>query len=117
MLALDPDAMVIAGHEGYLDTSVVYEGGNAGLNWGALQEMRAIEEERLVALGYDEWRAAVETPIALLKIASVVYPEEFADIDVAQEEIDFYREVYGMDEAEAQEAIEAQKFAGVLEIQ
>jgi iron complex transport system substrate-binding protein len=115
MLALDPDAMVIAGHEGYLDTSVVYEGGNAGLNWGALQEMRAIQEERLVALGYDEWRATVETPIALLKIAKVVYPDLFEDIDVEQEEIDFYRDVYGMDEAEAQEAIEAQEYLGEMD--
>ena len=117
MLALDPDAIVVAGHEGYLDTSVIYEGRSAGLNWGALQEMRAIQEERLVALGYDEWRATIETPIALLKIAAVVYPDLFADIDVEQEELDFYREVYGMDEAEAREAIAAQQYAGELEIQ
>lgn len=117
MLALDPDAIVIAGHEGYLDTSTVYEGRSAGLNWGALQDMRAIQERRLVALGYDEWRATIETPIALLKIASVVHPDLFADIDVEREELDFYREVYGMDEAEAREAIEAQKYAGELEVQ
>ena len=117
MLALDPDAIVVAGHEGYLDTSVIYEGRSAGLNWGALQEMRAIQEGRLVALGYDEWRATIETPIALLKIAAVVYPDLFADIDVEQEELDFYREVYGMDEAEAREAIAAQQYAGELEIQ
>lgn len=117
MLALDPDAIVVAGHEGYLDTSVIYEGRSAGLNWGALQEMRAIREQRVVALGYDEWRATIETPIALLKIASVVYPDLFADVDLEQEEIDFYRDVYGMDEAEAREAIAAQQYAGELEIQ
>lgn len=117
MLALNPDAIVVAGHEGYLDTSVVYDGRSAGLNWGALQRMRAIEERRVVALGYDEWRATIETPIALLKVAAVVYPELFADIDVAQAELDFYREVYGMDEAEAREAVAAQQYAGTLEIQ
>lgn len=117
LLALDPDAMVVAGHEGYLDPAAIYEGRNAGLNWGALGELRVIQEERLVSLGYDEWRATVETPIALLKIAKVVYPDLFADVDVEQEEIDFYRDVYGMDEAEAIEAIEAQKFIGDLDVQ
>lgn len=117
LLALDPDAMVLAGHEGYLDPAHVYAGRNAGLDWGALGEMRAIEDGRLVALGYDEWRATVETPIALLKIAKLAYPDRFADIDVEQEEIDFYREVYGMDEAAAREAIEAQQYLGELEVQ
>ena len=117
MLALDPDAIVVAGHEGYLDASVIYEGRSAGLNWGALQQMRAIQEQRVVALGYDEWRATIETPIALLKIAAVVYPDLFADIDLEQEELDFYSDVYGMDEAEAREAIAAQQYAGELEIQ
>lgn len=117
LLALDPDAMIVAGHEGYLDLSHIYEGRNAGLNWGALQELRAIDEEQLVALGYDEWRATVETPIALLKMAKLIYPDRFADVDVEQEEIDFYQDVYGMDEAAAREAIEAQKYVGDLEVQ
>jgi len=93
--------MVIAGHEGYLDLSLIYEGRHAGLNWANLAEMRAVQSNRLVALGYDEWRATVETPIALLKVAALAYPERFADLDIAAEEVAFYREVYGMDEAEA----------------
>ena len=116
LLALDPDAMVLAGHEGYLDTSLVYDGKHAGLNWANLTEMRAIKNKRLVALGYDEWRATIETPIALLKIAKLAYPDRFADIDVATEEIAFYRDVYGLDEQQAKTAIEAQKYVGELEV-
>jgi iron complex transport system substrate-binding protein len=116
LLALDPDAMVVAGHEGYLDTSLIYAGRHAGLNWANLTEMRAIKSRRLVALGYDEWRATVETPIALLKIAKMVYPDRFADIDIAAEEVAFYRDVYGLDEQRAEAAIEAQKYAGELEV-
>ena len=67
-------------------------------------------------VGYDEWRATIETPIALLKIAKLAYPEKFADVDVAAEEVAFYRDVYGMDEQRAREAIEAQKYAGDLEV-
>jgi len=116
LLALDPDAMVLAGHEGYLDTSLVYAGKHAGLNWANLTEMRAIKSKRLVALGYDEWRATIETPIALLKIAKLAYPDRFADVDIAAEEVAFYRDVYGLDEQRAKAAIEAQKYVGELEV-
>ncbi|WP_416904005.1 ABC transporter substrate-binding protein [Micromonospora echinospora] len=116
LLALDPDAMVVAGHEGYLDPALIHAGRHAGLNWANLAEMRAIRNKRLVALGYDEWRATVETPIALLKMAKLAYPERFADVDVAAEEVAFYREVYGLDEKRAAEAIEAQKYVGDLEV-
>ena len=116
LLALNPDAMVIAGHEGYLDLGLIYAGKHVGLNWANLAEMRAIQEKQLVALGYDEWRATIETPIALLKMAKLAYPDRFADIDVAAEEIAFYREVYGLDEAQAKAAIEAQKYTQDLEV-
>ncbi|MFI6822821.1 ABC transporter substrate-binding protein [Micromonospora sp. NPDC050187] len=116
LLALDPEAMVVAGHEGYLDPALIHAGRHAGLNWANLAEMRAIRNKRLVALGYDEWRATVETPIALLKMAKLAYPERFADVDVAAEEVAFYREVYGLDEQRAAEAIEAQKYVGDLEV-
>ena len=116
LLALDPDAMVLAGHEGYLDTSLVHGGKHAGLNWANLAEMRAIRTKRLVSLGNDEWRATIETPIALLKIAKLAYPDRFADVDVAAEEVAFYRDVYGLDEAQAEAAIEGQKYVGELEV-
>lgn len=116
LLALNPDAMVIAGHDGYLDLSLIYAGRHVGLNWANVGEMRAIKEQQLVALGYDEWRATIETPIALLKIAKLAYPDRFADIDIEAEEVAFYREVYGLDEAQARAAIAAQKFAGDLEV-
>lgn len=116
LLALDPDAMVVAGHEGYLDPQLIHSGRHAGLNWANLAEMRAIKTKRLAPLGYDEWRATIETPIAVLKMAKLAYPDRFADVDVAAEEIAFYREVYGFDEAAAREAIEAQKYVGDLEV-
>ncbi|WP_344167756.1 ABC transporter substrate-binding protein [Pilimelia columellifera] len=116
LLALDPDAMIVAGHEGYLDLNLIYGGKHAGLNWANLAEMRAIKTKRLVALGYDEWRATIETPIALLKMAKLAYPDRFADVDVAAEEVTFYRDVYGLDDAGARAAIEAQKHVGDLEV-
>ena len=114
LLALDPDVLVLLGHDGYLAVERVLAGENAGLNWANLQQLRAIREQRLVSLGYDEWRATIETPIGILKMAAAVYPDRFADIDVAEEEVRFYQEVYGFDRAEAEDAIRAQLYLGEM---
>lgn len=109
LLALDPDALIIAGHEGYLGLDEVYGGANVGLDWSKLQTMKAIEDKRVAALGYDEWRATIETPVALLKAASVLYPEAFADVDLDAEELAFYQDVFNLDAAAAQQAVDGQK--------
>lgn len=114
LLALDPEALIILGHDGYLDPELVYAGEQVGLNWSNLQQMQALQDERMVSLGYDEWRATIETPIALLKMASVIYPEKFADIDVEARELAFYEDVYGMQPQEAVDAVQAQNFIGEL---
>lgn len=108
LLALDPDVLVVLGHDGYLDPELIFAGANAGLNWANLQDLPAIAEQRVVSLGYEEWRATIETPIGLLKIAAAVYPERFADIDVAAEELRYYQEIYGFGVEAAQEAISLQ---------
>ncbi|KGM08825.1 ABC transporter substrate-binding protein, partial [Cellulomonas bogoriensis 69B4 = DSM 16987] len=115
LLSMDPDVLVVLGHDGYLDPELVYAGQRAGLNWANLQSMRAIEERRVVSVGYDEWRATVETPVGLLKMASVIYPDRFDDIDVDAVEQEFYREVYGLDDDAAATAIDAQRYLGELD--
>lgn len=105
LLALDPAALVVIGHEGYLGVDQIRAGEQIGLNWASLQELSALKSGRVVALGYDEWRPTIETPIAMMKIASMLYPEQFSDVDVAERELRFYREVYGLDEAGARKAI------------
>lgn len=114
LLALDPDVLVLLGHDGYLAVDRVLAGENAGLNWANLQQLRAIREQRLASLGYDEWRATIETPIGILKMAAAVYPERFEDLDVAEEELRFYEEVYGMDRDSAVEAVQAQLYLGEM---
>lgn len=114
LLALDPDVLVLLGHDGYLAVERVLAGENAGLNWANLGQLRAIAEQRLVSLGYDEWRATIETPIGILKMAAAIYPDRFADIDVAEEELRFYQEVYGFDRDEAAQAVAAQLYLGEM---
>ncbi|GGC55245.1 ABC transporter substrate-binding protein [Hoyosella rhizosphaerae] len=115
LLALDPDVLVVAGHEGYIGLDEVYGGANTGIDWSKVQTLRAISSERVTALGYNEWRATLETPIALLKVASVLYPEAFADVDIAQKELDYYQDIFGLDDASARDAIDGQQFRGELD--
>ena len=115
LLALDPDVLVVLGHDGYLDLQRIRDGEQVGLNWANLQELDAIADGRMVSLGYDEWRATLETPIALLKMAATIYPELFDDIDVVEEELRFFEEVYDLDRDGAQRAVEAQRFTGELD--
>lgn len=114
LLALDPEVLLVIGHEGYISAEEINAGENVGLNWSALGSLQALQNDRLATLGYDEWRATVETPVALMKMAKVLYPEAFADVDVEQYEIDFYQEFYGLDEASAKVAIQGQHFRGEL---
>jgi iron complex transport system substrate-binding protein len=115
LLGLDPDVLVVLGHDGYLDPQRIRDGEQVGLNWANLQELDAVAEGRMVSLGYDEWRATLETPIALLKMATSIYPELFDDIDIVEEELLLYEEIYGLDRAGAQRAVEAQRYTGELD--
>lgn len=116
LLNYDPDVLVVIGHEGYLDSSAIYEGKHCVINWSNVKGMRAIENKRVVSLGYEEWRATIETPIGLLKMAKAIYPEKFEDIDIQSEELKMYMEDYNFSKDEAVKAIEAQKFTSKLEI-
>lgn len=111
LLALDPDALVVIGHEGYLSVDQIRAGETLGLDWSVMQDLSALRSDRIVDLGFDEWRPTIETPIAMLKIAAMLYPEQFADIDVAERELQFYMDVYGLDEAAARQAIDDQKWS------
>ncbi|MDO5286558.1 MAG: ABC transporter substrate-binding protein [Actinomycetia bacterium] len=114
LLAMDPDVLVVIGHEGYISVEQVKSGEKAGLSWDKLRDLRAIKQSRVAALGYDEWRATIETPIAVLKAAKVLYPDSFADVDVEAKELAFYRDVFRLDENRAKEAIKGQQYRADL---
>jgi iron complex transport system substrate-binding protein len=116
LLTYDPDALIVIGHDGYLDPEIIKSGKICGLNWGNLAGIRAIAQDNFICLGYEEWRATMELPAALLKIAALTYPRYFEDIDTEAEEIKIYREDYGFDEDGARKAMEAQRYTGMLEV-
>jgi iron complex transport system substrate-binding protein len=116
LLTYDPDALIVIGHDGYLDPDIIRNGKICGINWGNVSGFRPIANDNFICLGYEEWRATMELPAALLKIAKLVYPEYFEDIDPDAEELKMYREDYGFDEDQAKKAIEAQRYTALLEV-
>lgn len=110
LLALDPANLVVIGHEGYLSVDQVRAGEKVGLDWSKVADLRALDGDHVVALGFDEWRPTIETPIAMLKMAAMLYPAEFADIDIDARELQFYQDVYGLSEEDARQAITDQKW-------
>lgn len=114
LLALNPAHLVVIGHEGYIGREAILGGKQLGIDWGKVRTLRALQDQRLAVLGYDEWRATIETPVALLKMAAMLYPKRFADVDVAKEELAFYQDVFGLTPEQAQAAVKGQQYEGTL---
>lgn len=68
--------------------------------------MRAYKEEklRMLPLGVSRWGHpnSVETPMAVLFIASTVYPDLFPDIDMREETEKFYKQIWNYELSEEQ---------------
>ncbi|WP_456471638.1 ABC transporter substrate-binding protein [Methanocaldococcus sp.] len=112
IIKLNPEAIIILGHAGYLSPEKVYEGVKAGIDWSLLKDVDAIKNRKVGSLGITEWRATIETPIGLLREAKTLYPNRFKDINPDEEEVKLYKEIYGLNGEQLQEAIKAQKYSG-----
>lgn len=101
VLALDPDVIVLPTAQGYHPASELY----TAPYYQNLQELTAVKNHRVYALPFTpyNWAKRLEYPIEAMVIAKAAYPERFADINVGEWTLDFYQQVYGVDEATAKE--------------
>ncbi len=106
ILALDPDVIVLPTAQGYHPASELY----TAPYYQNLQELSAVKNHRVYALPWTpyNWAKRLEYPIEAIVIAKAAYPDRFADIRVHEWVLDFYRNVYGVDEATAKELRSAQ---------
>lgn len=62
--------------------------------------LKAVENKRVFQLpnGISRWGhpSSPETPLAIMWTAKTIYPDKFADLDIAAETKNFYREFFGM---------------------
>lgn len=60
----------------------------------------AVKEQRVykMPLGmYRSYTPGADTPVTLLWMAKTTYPEYFEDIDITEETVDYYKEVFGVE--------------------
>jgi len=106
ILALEPDVILLPTDWGYHPARELYEAPYSQ----PLQEMTAVKNKQVYALPWlpSNCDKRLEYPIELMVIAKATYPEKFEDINLADWLIDFYKNVYGVDDQMAKELRSAQ---------
>ncbi|WP_421909055.1 ABC transporter substrate-binding protein [Methanolacinia petrolearia] len=106
VLALDPDVIVLCTAWGYHPPGELYN----ATYYSALRELKAVKNGRVMSLPWTPCNCAkrLEYPIDVMVIAKAAYPELFEDIELEEWLIEFYMNVYGVDQATAEELLYAQ---------
>ncbi|XPS83080.1 putative ABC transporter, periplasmic binding domain protein [Desulfosarcina variabilis str. Montpellier] len=99
ILALAPDAIVLPTAYGYHPPNELYE----APYYADLRQLAAVKNRRVAALPWLPCNCdkRLEYPIEIMVMAKTAYPDRFADIALADWLIDFYRNLYGVDEKTA----------------
>lgn len=74
----------------------LYENSFGNYDWSGIDGVKAKRVEKMPLGMYRSYTPGVDTPITLLWLAKEVYPERFADIDLTEETISYYQEVFGV---------------------
>ena len=104
--ALDPDVLVLSPLGGFHPPRELYEGSD----FADLSELKAIKNRRVYAM---PWRPTfcaprLQYPLDLLVMAKAAYPKRFADLNVYEFSLKFYREIYAVDLKTSQKLRRAQ---------
>ncbi|NMC10370.1 MAG: ABC transporter substrate-binding protein [Methanothrix sp.] len=95
LLALDPDVIVLCTSNGYHPPEELY----SAPYYQNVGELSAVKNRRVMSLPWTPSNTRrLEYPIDVMVIAKAAYPDRFADIDLGDWLLDFYKNVYGVDE-------------------
>ncbi|MCG8565293.1 MAG: ABC transporter substrate-binding protein [Desulfobacterales bacterium] len=99
LLSMDPDGIILVTAWGYHPPSELYD----APYYQVLSGMRAVKNRAVAALPWTPCNCEkrLEYPIDLMVMATAAYPHRFADIDLGAWLLDFYQNVYGVDETTA----------------
>jgi iron complex transport system substrate-binding protein len=106
VLALDPDVIVLCTAWGYHPPGELTE----ATYYGSLRELSAVKNGRVMSLPWTPCNCAkrLEYPIDVMVIAKAAYPERFEDISLDDWLLEFYQNVYGVDQDTAKDLRTAQ---------
>ena len=104
LLALDPDVIILGTYTPYpeeLYLAPYYQN---------LGELSAVKNRRISSFpcGFCNCAKRIEYPIEVMVIAKAAYPERFSDIDLGEWLLDFYKNVYDVDDDTAKALRSAQ---------
>ncbi len=96
VLALDPDVIILPTSNGYHPPRELYD----TPDFKNLETLRAIQQRRIASLPWSPCNCdkRLEYPIDVMVMAKAIYPERFADINLERWLIDFFKNVYDVDE-------------------
>jgi iron complex transport system substrate-binding protein len=105
-LALGPDIVILGTANGYHPAEELY----SAPYYQNVGDLSAVKNRRVYALPYTSCNCArrLEYPIDVMVIAKAAYPEKFEDIDFGEWLLDFYKNVYGVDDETAKALRSAQ---------
>jgi iron complex transport system substrate-binding protein len=101
ILALNPDVIVLPTDWGYHPPRELY---NASY-YQILQELDAVQNRRVFALPWTPYNCAkrLEYPIEVMVIAKAAYPDLFDDFKIHEWVLDFYQNVYHVNQSTAEQ--------------
>jgi iron complex transport system substrate-binding protein len=113
VLALDPDVIVLPTDWGYHPPRELYE----APYYQNLQELTAVKNRRVMALPWLPCNCdkRLEYPIEVMVMAKAAYPERFEDVDLGEWLLEFYQNVYNVDQETAEGLRTAQLMDWTLE--
>ncbi len=100
VLALDPDVIILPTSSGYHPPSELY----SAPYYENLQELSAVKEHHVYSLPWTPCNcdaSRLECPVELMIIAKAAYPDRFEDIRVSEWVVEYYQNLYGVDEETA----------------
>ena len=104
--ACDPDIIILPTANGYHPPRELYE----APYYSKLRELSAVKERQVYAMPWTPMNASrrVEYPLDMLIIAKAAYPDRFSDINIYDFALQFYKNVYGVDDSQARKLRSAQ---------
>nr|WP_319540700.1 ABC transporter substrate-binding protein [uncultured Methanospirillum sp.] len=99
VLSTEPDVILLPTDWGYHPARELYE----SPYYQNFKEMQAIKDKRVYALPFlpNNCDIRIEYPIELMIMAKAAYPDLFADVNLGNWILDYYKNIYGVDETMA----------------
>ncbi len=99
ILSLDPEVIILPTAQGYHPAKELY----TASYYENLQELTAVKNKRVYSLPWTpfNWAKRLEYPIEAMIIAKAAHPDRFSDVNVNEWTLDFYKNVYGVDDETA----------------